>query len=154
MTIDKDRVVSIHYKLTNDDGEVIDSSEGTEPLTYLHGAANIIPGLEKELTGKKVGDSLKVTVKPEDGYGEVNPELIQIVPAETFKGVDKLEPGMHFQADSPDGHAMMIVVEAVNGDEITVNGNHPLAGQVLHFDVTVDSIREATPEEIDHGHVH
>jgi FKBP-type peptidyl-prolyl cis-trans isomerase SlyD len=148
-------VVSIQYKLSDDEGEVLDSSEDGEPLVYLHGADNIIPGLEKELTGKQVGDSLKVTIQPEEGYGAVNEEMIQTVERSAFEGVDKIEPGMRFEAaGEEEGETQLIVVVEVTDDEVTVDGNHPLAGEVLHFEVTVDEVREATEEELTHGHAH
>ena len=155
MQIAEKCVVSIQYKLSDDEGEVLDSSEDGEPLVYLHGADNIIPGLEKELTGKQVGDSLKVTIQPEEGYGAVNEEMIQTVERSAFEGVDKIEPGMRFEAASEEeGETQLIVVVEVTDDEVTVDGNHPLAGEVLHFEVTVDEVREATEEELTHGHAH
>ena len=147
-------VVSMHYKLTDDDGNVLDTSEGAEPLAYLHGAGNIIPGLEKALTGKIAGDSLQVKVEPAEGYGEVIPELIQTVNKTAFQGVESVEAGMAFTAQSPDGSVQRFVVKEVDGDEVTVDGNHPLAGSVLHFDVDIVGVREATEEEVAHGHVH
>jgi FKBP-type peptidyl-prolyl cis-trans isomerase SlyD len=147
-------VVSIHYTLTNDAGETLDTSDGREPLVYLHGAQNIIPGLENELTGKSVGDSFDVTIQPEEAYGTVNPELVQTVPHSAFEGVEKVEPGMQFQARGDDGETQVITVTEVADSGVTVDGNHPLAGQVLNFSVRVDEIREATEEEIEHGHVH
>lgn len=146
-------VVSIHYTLKDDEGNVLDSSEGNEPLNYLHGANNIIPGLEKALVGKCKGDSMQVTVAPEEGYGVKSDELVQTVPRAAFEGVEDIQPGMQFQAQGPQG-VMMITVTEVNGDDITVDGNHPLAGKTLHFDVSIEEIRDATPEEMDHGHVH
>ncbi|MBT3343797.1 MAG: peptidylprolyl isomerase [Gemmatimonadetes bacterium] len=154
MQIAANSVVSIQYTLTNDAGETLDTSDGREPLMYLHGAGNIIPGLEKELLGKSVGDSLEVTVQPEEGYGQINDEMIQTVPRDAFGGVDKIEPGMQFEASDEDGGTQMIVVTAVEGDNVTVDGNHPLAGEVLHFAVTVEEIREASEEEVTHGHAH
>ncbi|MBT4613180.1 MAG: peptidylprolyl isomerase [Gemmatimonadetes bacterium] len=155
MQIAEKCVVSIQYKLSDDEGEVLDSSEDGEPLVYLHGADNIIPGLEKELTGKQVGDSLKVTIQPEEGYGAVNEEMIQTVERSAFEGVDKIEPGMRFEAaGEEEGETQLIVVVEVTDDEVTVDGNHPLAGEVLHFEVTVDEVREATEEELTHGHAH
>ena len=154
MTIKENSVVSIDYTLKNDQGEVIDSSEGQDPLAYLHGYNNIIPGLESELLGKKVGDSFKVSVQPADGYGEVNPALTQVVPISAFAGVETVEPGMQFHAEGPEGQTEMITVTSVDGDNVTISGNHPLAGEILHFDVTVQDIREATEEELAHGHVH
>jgi FKBP-type peptidyl-prolyl cis-trans isomerase SlyD len=147
-------VVSIQYTLTNDAGETLDTSDGREPLVYLHGAQNIIPGLESELTGKSVGDSFDVTIQPEEAYGTVNPELVQTVPHSAFEGVEKVEPGMQFQARGDDGETQVITVTEVADSGVTVDGNHPLAGQVLNFSVRVEEIREATEEEIEHGHVH
>lgn len=147
-------VVTIHYKLTDNSGEVIDSSEGAEPLAYLHGAGNIIPGLENALVGKTAGATLQVAIAPEDGYGEIHPQLIETVPREAFQGIDSIEPGMAFEAQGSDGQARRIVVKEVDGDEIIIDGNHPLAGVDLNFDVEVVSVREASEEEIAHGHVH
>ncbi|MDA0323325.1 MAG: peptidylprolyl isomerase [Verrucomicrobia bacterium] len=154
MTISDKHVVSIHYKLTDSAGEVIDSSDGGEPMNYLHGSGSIVPGLEQELTGKSAGDQLQVTVPPGLGYGERNEELVQVVPREAFGEVKDIEPGMRFQASAENGDAQVITVSAVSDTDVTVDGNHPLAGQVLHFDVTVDSVREASQSELDHGHVH
>lgn len=153
MQIAQDHVALIDYTLTNDNGDVIDSSAGGEPLAYLHGHHNIIPGLEKALLGKVAGDSLKVSIEPADAYGEFNPALMEQVPRHLFAGVDQIEPGMQFQAQTAQG-MQIITVAAVDGDQITVNGNHPLAGQTLHFDVTVKEVRAASQEELDHGHVH
>jgi len=154
MNIADNRIVSIHYQLTGDDGTEFDSSGGSEPLTYLHGNNNLIPGLEKGLFGKSVGDVLKVTVQPDEGYGEIDQELIQVVPREAFQGVDDLQPGMRFEASDGDGNPQHVVVTAVGEEGVTVDGNHPMAGKVLHFDVTVEAIREATEEELAHGHAH
>lgn len=147
-------VVSIHYTLTNASGEVLDSSEGADPLDYLHGAGNIIPGLEQALVGKAAGAELQVSIAPENAYGEVQQELIQRVPMAAFQGVEAVEPGMAFEAQDPQGNSRRIVVTSVDGDEVTVDANHPLAGQQLNFDVAVVAVRDATPEEIAHGHVH
>lgn len=147
-------VVTIHYTLTDNSGEVIDSSEGADPLAYLHGTGNLIPGLEQALVGKTAGASLQVTISPEDGYGEIQPELIETVPKEAFEGVDSIEPGMAFEAQGSDGQARRIVVKDVSDDGIIIDGNHPLAGVELNFDVQVVDIREASEEEIAHGHVH
>lgn len=154
MNIEGKCVVSIHYTLTNGAGEQMDSSSGGDPLKYLHGASNIVPGLEAALNGKAAGDNLKVVVKPEDAYGEVNPSLIQKVPRAAFEGVEDIRPGMQFQAQGPDGQVQLITVVEIEGEEVTVNGNHPLAGEELHFDVTVEDVRAATEEEVAHGHVH
>jgi FKBP-type peptidyl-prolyl cis-trans isomerase SlyD len=153
-TIAKDKAVSIHYTLTLDGGQVIDSSEGKDPLVYLHGHGNIIPGLEKELVGKGIGEKLSVTVVPEEGYGVHNPGLIQEVPREAFQGVDNLEVGMMFQAPGEGGQIQLIRITGIEGDKITVDGNHELAGKTLNFAVEISEIREASPEELTHGHVH
>lgn len=147
-------VATFHYKLTNNAGDVLDSSEGRDPLSYLHGAGNIIPGLEKELKGKTAGAPMQVSVSPEEGYGVVQEALIEVVPREAFQGVESIEPGMAFEAAGNDGHARRIVVTKVEGEEITVDGNHPLAGVELTFDVEIVEVRDATEEEISHGHVH
>jgi FKBP-type peptidyl-prolyl cis-trans isomerase SlyD len=151
--IGKNAVVSINYTLTNDAGEVMDTSEGREPLTYLHGANNLIPGLEKEMEGKSPGQDFKVTIPPEEAYGESNPELVQTLSKEMFKGVDNVEPGMGFTAQGPQGE-QNIVVTAVDGDQVTVDANHPMAGKTLHFAVEIVDVRDASEEEIEHGHVH
>ncbi|MES2908117.1 MAG: peptidylprolyl isomerase [Pseudomonadota bacterium] len=153
MQIAQDSVALIDYTLTNDAGEVIDSSNGGEPLAYLHGHHNIIPGLEKALLGKTVGDSLKVSIAPAEGYGELNESLVEQVPADLFQGVDQIEIGMQFHAQTGTG-MQVITVTDVQGDMVTVDGNHPLAGQTLHFDVTVKEVRAASKEELEHGHVH
>ena len=147
-------VASIHYTLTDPGGQVIDSSQGAEPLHHLHGAGNIIPGLEQALVGKTVGANLQVTVEPEHGYGEVDTDLIQQVPAAAFEGVEKIEPGMAFEAEDAQGNRRRIVVRSVDGDEVIIDGNHPLAGVQLHFDVEVVGVRSASEEEIAHGHAH
>ena len=152
MEITDARVASIHYTLTDDEGQVIDKSPESQPLSYFHGAGNIVPGLEKALAGKQAGDSLKVDVKPEEGYGPRREEMVQNVPRTAFQGVEKIEPGMQFHAQTANGPLMVTVVEA--GDEqVRIDGNHPLAGQTLHFDVTVDDVREATEEEKQVGRV-
>jgi len=154
LMIGENSVVSMHYKLTDNDGNVIDSSEGMDPLTYLHGAGNIIPGLEKALVGKVENDALTVKVQPADGYGEVIDQLIESVPKTAFEGVDKIEAGMSFEAQDPNGQMQRVVVKKVEGDMVTVDANHPLAGVELNFDVNIVSVREATEEEISHGHLH
>ncbi len=154
LLIGNNLVVTINYKLTDDAGNLLDSSEGSEPLAYLHGSGNIIPGLEKALTGKVEGDSLQVSVEPAEGYGEVIPELVQRVGRAAFQGVESVEPGMMFEAQAPDGSVQRIVVKEVEGDEVLIDANHPLAGVTLHFDVDIVGVREATEEELAHGHVH
>ena len=154
MNIGEKSVVTFHYTLTNSNGEELDSSAGRDPMKYLHGASNIVPGLEKEMEGKSSGDKLKVEVQPEEGYGEVNPQMIQTVPHSAFEGVPEIKPGMQFQAQGPGGETQHITVKEVTGDEVIVDGNHPLAGQVLHFDDTIEDVREASEEELSHGHAH
>jgi len=153
MVITAHKVVHIHYILTNDDGDVLDSSEGHAPLAYIHGIGNIIPGLEKALTGKAIGDKFKVTIPPEEAYGQRDDDLVQAVPRSAFQGVDQIEPGMQFHAETPEGMQLVTVVEVVD-DEVILDGNHPMAGMTLNFDVEVAEIRNATQEEMDHGHVH
>lgn len=153
MHVANETVVSIHYTLTNDKGEILDSSKGSHPLSYLHGAGNIIPGLEDALTNRQSGDRLNVTIDAADGYGERDPEQIQSVPRSAFQGVDQIEPGMQFTAEGPHGVVAVTVVE-VDADTVTIDGNHPLAGERLHFDVEVVDVRAASAEELQHGHAH
>lgn len=152
MQISQNTVVSMDYTLTGDDGQVIDTSEGREPLVYLHGHQNIIPGLEKAIEGASEGDELEVAVQPEEGYGPYRDELVQDVPRDAFAGVDKVEPGMSFRAESNAG-PMTVVVREVGDDTVTVDGNHMLAGQVLNFKVAIKGVREATESEIQQGSV-
>ena len=154
MLIANQHVVAIDYTLSNDAGEVIDSSAGAEPLVYLHGAGNIIAGLENALAGKAVGDELEVSIEPEDAYGEYSAELITNLGREMFEGVEELEVGMQFHASAPDGGMQIVTVRDVDGDQVTIDGNHPLAGQQLNFKVKVISVRAASEEEVAHGHVH
>lgn len=151
-TIAKDQVVSFHYTLTDEQGNVIDKSDG-QPLVYLHGANNIIPGLENALVGKATGDKLTVSVEPAEGYGEYQAELVQEVPRQMFQGVDQIQAGMQFQAQTEDG-VQIVTVKDVTDDIVIVDGNHPLAGQTLNFDVEVVEIRPATTDELAHGHAH
>ena len=153
MKIQNNSAVSFHYTLTDDDGIRIDSSEGQEPLGYLHGAGNIIPGLEKALEGKTIGDSLTVAVTAAEGYGEVQKELIQEVPKEAFQGIDTIEVGMQFEAQTGQGGTVPVTVIDVTDDLVTVDGNHPLAGKNLNFEVSIEDVREATEEELANGHV-
>jgi FKBP-type peptidyl-prolyl cis-trans isomerase SlyD len=153
-TITDGRVVSIHYTLTNDNGEVIDSSQGGTPLDYLHGAGNIVPGLEKGLAGRASGDKLKVDVQPEHGYGVHDPRGIQRVPRASFPADMTIEPGMQFSAEDEKGNVTTIWVARVESDQIVIDLKHPLAGKTLHFEVQIAGVREATREEIAHGHPH
>jgi len=153
MQISKHKVVTLDYTLTNDGGEVLDTSKGQEPLAYIHGTGFMIPGLENALEGKAAGNSFSVTVEPRDGYGERDDELIKVVEQAMFGGVEKLEVGMQFQAETDDG-VEMVTVTAVEGEKVTVDGNHPLADVTLNFDVQVVGVRKASQEELEHGHVH
>ncbi len=153
MEIKDGMVVGMHYTLKNDAGEILDTSDGQEPLQILHGFGNIIGGLETAIEGKSEGDKLDVSIDPGDGYGERDETLQQVVDRGDFVGINDIQVGMHFQAETEDGHVPIRVV-AVSDDTITVDGNHELAGERLHFSVSIESVREAEPEEIQHGHVH
>ncbi len=153
MQITENSVVSFHYTLTDKDGQVIDSSTGNAPLTYLHGVGQIVPGLENALVGKAVGEKLDVEVTAAEGYGEHHDFMVQQVPRDAFQGVDEIEPGMQFQAQTPQG-GMTVTVTAVDATTVTVDGNHPLAGKNLFFAVEIVSVRAASAEELEHGHVH
>ena len=154
MKVGKDKVVLMHYTLKNDAGDVIDSSDGADPLPFLQGHGNIIPGLESALEGSKVGDKLDVSIKPEEGYGERMKDAIQEIPSSALKGVDEVKVGMQLQSQDKDGNAFLVNVTKIEDDKITVDANHPLAGQTLHFSVSIESIRKAEAEELSHGHVH
>ena len=154
MQIAKDKVVLINYTLKNDAGDVIDSSEGSDPLAYLHGAENIIPGLEKALEGKAAGDSLSVNIPPAEAYGEFDESKVQAVPKEMFEDAGEVTVGAQYHAAGPDGGYITITVTEISDDSVTVDANHPLAGENLNFDVTIVEIREASAEELEHGHVH
>ena len=153
MQVSAQKVVLIHYTLTDEAGEVLDSSEGQEPLAYIHGHGNIIPGLEAALAGKAAGDKVQVTIPPEEAYGPRDEYLIQTVPVDAFHGVDEILPGMQFHTETPDGVQMVTVVK-VEGEEVILDGNHPMSGLTLNFDVEVTEVRDATAEELSHGHVH
>ncbi|MCB1234797.1 MAG: peptidylprolyl isomerase [Verrucomicrobiae bacterium] len=153
-TIQKDVVAAIHYTLRNDAGETLDSSEGGEPLEYLHGHGNLVSGLEDALAGKGPGDSLSVAVAPEEGYGVFDESLISEVPRQ-YLPVDEIEAGMRFSAEMNEGGGRrLFTVTEVGEENVTLDGNHPLAGKTLHFEVSVTAVRDATEDEIAHGHVH
>lgn len=154
MLIAQDTVVLIHYTLTDAAGKVLDSSAGGDPLAYLHGQGSLVAGLEKALDGKQAGDKLQVRVEPSEGYGVRDDALVQQVPRRAFGSVSDVKPGMQFHAQSSEGQMRVVTVTRVQGDMVTVDGNHPLAGEVLNFDVEVTEVREATGEELEHGHVH
>ncbi|MDE2307789.1 MAG: peptidylprolyl isomerase [Xanthomonadaceae bacterium] len=153
MQIAKNSVAAFHYTLTDDQGQVIDSSEGREPLTYLHGSGQIVPGLEKQMEGRASGDKFSADVAPEEGYGVHHAQLMQEVPIAAFQGVDDIQPGMQFQGRGPQGE-INVTVSRVEGDKVFIDGNHPLAGKTLHFAIEVTGVRAATDEELAHGHVH
>lgn len=155
MQIAPNTVASLAYVLTNTQGETLDQADTQQPFVYMHGAHNIIPGLENALNGKQAGDTLEVTIPPEQAYGLKDDSLMQEVPRSMFAGVEEEQiiPGAEFHAQTNAG-MQTIVITAVNGDTITIDGNHPLAGQTLHFDVTVLDVRAATKDEISHGHAH
>jgi len=146
-------VVLIHYTLKDDSGEVIDSSAGGEPLAYIQGHGNLVPGLEKALEGMQDGNAVAVTVAPADGYGNRDEALVQRVPKRTLQGSGDIRKDMQFQARTDDG-MRLFTVTAVAGDMVTLDGNHPLADKTLHFEIEVVSVRDATAEELEHGHVH
>jgi len=153
MQITNNTAVSIHYTLTTDAGEEIDSTIGGEPLVYLHGRGNIITGLEKALDNKTVGEKFNVRIEPAEAYGEFSEDKIQVVSREMFDGIDNIEVGMQFHAAVNSG-SDIITVTNIEGDNITIDGNHPLAGQALTFVIDVVGVRLATKEEISHGHIH
>lgn len=151
MKIANECVVAIHYTLTDRNGQELDTSRGGEPLTYVHGTSGLIPGLERELEGHEAGDSFEATVQPQDAYGEVDAALIQQVPLQALEGIENLQVGMALQSRAPDGSVHNLVVDAIDAESATLNANHPLAGEVLCFDVSVESVRQATPDELAQG---
>ncbi|MCL4153429.1 UNVERIFIED_CONTAM: hypothetical protein GTU68_054404 [Idotea baltica] len=153
MKVAENAVVVIDYTLKDNAGEVIDSSEGAGPLAYLHGAGNIVEGLEEALEGKEAGAEVQASIEPSKAYGERHEDMKQEVPKELFGGVENIEAGMQFQSETDQGPVLVTVVE-VTDDVVTVDGNHPLAGVALNFDVKIREVREATAEELEHGHVH
>lgn len=153
MKIEKNKVVSIDYTLKGDDGKVIDTSDGRDPLAYIHGVGALIPGLESELEGKGIGDALSVSIPPEKGYGQFDENLVSDFDRSQFENVKDLAVGMQFQVQDEKGQHVFTVTK-IDGDKVTMDGNHPLAGATLHFDVEVKEVREATTEELEHGHVH
>jgi len=153
LNIEKNRVVTLHYTLLDEQGNVVESSNGRAPLTYLHGKGNLIPGLERALAGKTAGDKLDVTVAPEQAYGPRDERLVQVVPRHRFGSGEGLAAGMQVRTNGPQGPRVVTVVK-VERDFVTVDGNHPLAGRTLRFSVEVEDVRKATHEEVSHGHVH
>lgn len=153
MAIEDRKVVSFHYSLTNDKGEQLESSREQQPLVYLHGYRNIIPGLENAMAGKDVGDTFKVTVEPAEAYGERNPNSVQRISAKHFPDPRKLSPGQMVSLQTKQGNIQAVIVK-VGRFNVDVDTNHPLAGQTLTFDVEITDIRDASEEEVAHGHVH
>jgi len=152
MIISKNSAVYFQYSLSDETGDIIDASPENEPMAYLQGHNSIIPGLEREMEGKKSGDVMVVTVEPKEAYGERKEEMVQQIPRESFKAED-IKIGMRFEATTPNG-AVSVVVADLTDETVTVDGNHPLAGKKLTFDVRISDVREATKEELTHGHIH
>ena len=152
--IKKNSIVSISYCLKNTNGVELDRADKDKPFAYLHGVGQMIPGLEKELEGLGVGDKRDVTVPPKEGYGELNPQLKMQVDRANFPKDADIKPGMQFEGQGDGGTRTVFTVKAVVGDKIDVDGNHPLAGETLHFSVEITEVREATQEELSHGHAH
>lgn len=153
-SIAQDTAVTFHYTLKDDDGNTLDQSQEGQPLAYLHGHSNIIPGLEKQLEGKSAGETLTAVVEPSEAYGEYQEQAVQQVPRENFQGVEDIQPGMQFQSQTADGQVMLVTVTEVSDDMVTVDANHPMAGKRLTFEVEVVEVRAATEDELSHGHVH
>lgn len=154
MKIADDSVVEIDYTLRDDDGDVIDTSAEEGPLHYLHGHGQIVPGLERALLGRVVGDALKISVAPEDGYGPHHADRVVTVPRDRLPSDAEPEVGMVLEGNGPRGESILLRVVEVSGVSVTLDANHPLAGENLHFEVTVRAVRAATEEELQHGHAH
>lgn len=154
MQISDKHVVSMNYTLKDDQGMVLDTSENRDPLKFIVGSGMIIPGLEKELQGKEKGDEISVIVEPADGYGEYDDTRVVDVSKSQFQEGTEIKAGMQVQAQDANGDVQILIVKEVKGESVTLDINHPLAGKTLHFDVQIDDVREATDEELQHGHVH
>ena len=153
MQVEKNKVIEIDYTLKDDNGQVLDSSEGKQPLSYIQGVGNLIPGVESALEGKSSGERVQITVPPETGYGVRDDSLVLSIERDKFSEVEDLQEGVRFRMETPDGPMIFTVVQ-IGDAEVLVDGNHPLAGMTLNFDITIQSVRDATSEELDHGHVH
>ena len=153
-TIQDGKVVGLAYLLKDSQGVLVDQADQLEPFYYIHGQGQIVPGLENALLGLNIGAKKDIEVSPEEGYGEVNPSLVMTVKKSQFPGVDTIHSGMQFQARGPEGHGMIFTVVNIENDDVTIDGNHPMAGKTLNFAVEVLSVRDATEEEMSHGHVH
>lgn len=154
MKVTKDSVVSLEYRLHLGDGQVVDESEPGQPLAYMHGRGQIVPGLEGQLEGMSAGESKKVVVPPSQGYGEHDPRGLQEVPREMFPPNANLQAGLTISAQTADGDVIPITIRELKGEKVVVDLNHPMAGKTLHFDITVREVRAATDEEKEHGHAH
>lgn len=154
MQISDKHVVSMNYTLKNDQGTVLDTSENSDALQFIVGTGMIIPGLEKELYGKEKGDKVSVTVEPKDGYGEYDGTQMVKVSKSQFSEGSEIKVGMTVQAQSQEGQIQLLTIKEVEDDTVTLDANHPLAGQTLHFDVEIEDVRDATEEELEHGHAH
>ncbi len=152
MQVAKDKVVSFEFKVTDEQGELLDSSEGMGAFPYVHGNGYLIPGLESAMEGKSPNDSFSVSVPPEVGYGERQEDMIQVIPKDRFEGMD-LEVGMKLEAGY-EGGSRLVTVVGIDDTGVSLDGNHPLAGMTINFDVTITDVRDATPEELQHGHPH
>ncbi|MEC7640914.1 MAG: peptidylprolyl isomerase [Nitrospinota bacterium] len=152
--IKNNTVVSLSYNLKNSNGDELDRTGSDQPFTYLHGAGQIVPGLEDELVGMKTGDKKDITVLPEEGYGNVDPSLVMEVNRSNFPKDTEIQPGMQFASEGEGNRKLTFTVKVVDGDQVTIDGNHPLAGETLHFSVEILEIRDATQEEKNHGHAH
>jgi FKBP-type peptidyl-prolyl cis-trans isomerase SlyD len=153
MKVEKNKVVSIHYTLKSDKGELLDTSDGKDPLPYIHGKGQLIPGLEKELEGKEAGAELSLVIPPAEAYGDYNEEQVFVVGKEGFQGEEELTVGLQVQMDTGEGQAIGVVTK-IEDENVTLDLNHPLAGTTLHFEVKIVELRDATKEELDHGHSH
>lgn len=153
MKVTANSVVSLDYTLKNNAGEVLDSSQGREPLVYLHGVGALIPGLENEIDGMEKGQTKIVVVQPEHAYGVKSDDLLHVVPKSGFQGDEEMQVGMQVQLETEQGPAIA-TISKIDGEDVTLDLNHPLAGEVLTFDISIADVREATSEEISHGHVH
>ena len=150
MKIKKDKMVSIHYTLRDESGEVMDSSKDRDPLDFIQGSGQIIPGIEKALEGKEAGEEMSVVVEPEEGYGRRDESLVYQVPKEQFQGIDEIEVGMCFLVNAGDGH-LILNVASVEVEGVVLDGNHPLADMQLSFEMSIIDVRNATKEELDGG---
>ena len=153
MKIQKHTVVTLNYTLKNSEGEIMDTSEGREPLVYLHGVGGLIPGLEAELEGKEIGNSFSTVIAPEDAYGKRSDDLLHVVPKSGFQGDEEMQVGMRVQLETEQGPAIA-TISKIEGENVTLDLNHPLADMELHFSVDVLDLRDASADEISHGHVH